>query len=209
MVNKSWKTRNGLGEEQAGGNGAMHKIIERIEENPIIAAVRDAQGLKLAMMSPVTTIFILRADIFNIKRFVEEAKEAGKNVFIHMDFLEGIGKDHKAIDYIVQVIGPDGIISTKSSHIKYAKEKGIFTVQRFFLIDSQSYETTIKTVYAIKPDMVEIMPGVMPGIIRRIADQISAPVIAGGLIDSKEDIVQVLKAGALGASTGKKGLWEL
>jgi len=57
--------------------------------------------------------------------------------------------------------------------------------------------------------MIEIMPGVMPKIIKRIAGKVSIPVIAGGLIDNSEDISELLKAGALGASTGKKELWVL
>jgi glycerol uptake operon antiterminator len=140
---------------------------------------------------------------------VERIKSADKSAFIHIDFLEGIGRDAKAIDYIIQVIQPDGIISTKSSHIKIAKEKGMFTIQRFFLIDNKSYEMATNSVKSIQPDMIEIMPGVMPGIIDRITRQLSIPVIAGGLISSKQDIMEVLKAGALAASTGKKDLWEL
>jgi len=51
------------------------------------------------------------------------------------------------------------------------------------------------------------MPAVMPNVIRRFKKEITIPVIAGGLIDSKEDIIDILKAGALGVSTGKKDLW--
>lgn len=184
-------------------------IIEKVELNPIIAAVQSEGDLEIAIKSHVTTIFLLCADIFNAKSLVDKIKAAGKKALIHIDFLEGIGKDSKAIDYIIQVIQPDGIISTKSSHIKLAKERGEFTIQRFFLIDSKSYEMTIKSVKTIKPDMIEIMPGVMPGVIERITNQISIPVIAGGLITSKQDIMEVLKAGAIGASTGKKDLWVL
>lgn len=184
-------------------------IIDRVESNPIIAAVQNEKDLSIAIKSQVSTIFLLCADIFNAKSLVDEIKNAGKSTLIHIDFLEGIGKDTKAIDYIIQVIQPDGIISTKSSHIKIAKGKGMFTIQRFFLIDNKSYEMTIKSVKSIKPDMIEIMPGVMPGVIHRITRQLSIPVIAGGLISSKQDIMEVLKAGAIGASTGKKELWEL
>ncbi|WP_352419770.1 glycerol-3-phosphate responsive antiterminator [Proteiniborus sp.] len=154
-------------------------------------------------------LYFYFVDIFNAKSLVDKIKNAGKNALIHIDFLEGIGRDAKAIDYIIHVIQPDGIISTKSSHIKIARAKGCFTIQRFFLIDSKSYEMTIKSVKSIQPDMIEIMPGVMPGVIERITRQLSIPVIAGGLISSKQDIMEVLKAGALGASTGKKNLWEL
>ncbi|MBP2026600.1 glycerol uptake operon antiterminator [Acetoanaerobium pronyense] len=184
-------------------------IVERIEDNPIIAAVQNETDVELAIASDVKTIFLLSADIFNVKSIVDKVKASGKSVLIHIDFLEGIGKDSKAIEYIVKVIQPDGIISTKSSHIKLAKEKGMFTIQRFFLIDNKSYDMTIKSVKTIKPDMIEIMPGVMPQIISRITKEISTPVIAGGLISTKQDIMDILKAGALGTSTGKKELWDL
>lgn len=184
-------------------------IIDRVELNPVIAAVQNEEDLEIAIKSQVTTIFLLCADIFNAKSLVTKIKNADKSAVIHIDFLEGIGKDAKAIDYIIKVLQPDGIISTKSSHIKIAKAKGMLTIQRFFLIDSKSYEMTIKSVKSIQPDMIEVMPGVMPGIIQRITGQLSIPVIAGGLISSKQDIMEALKAGAVGASTGKKELWEI
>lgn len=185
------------------------EIIDRIELNPVIAAVQNVNDLDTAIKSRVNTIFLLCADIFNAESLVNRIKSADKNAFIHIDFLEGIGKDAKAIDYIIKVLQPDGVISTKSSHIKIAREKGMFTIQRFFLIDSKSYEMTTKSVRSIQPDMIEIMPGVMPGVIARITGQLSIPVIAGGLISTKQDIVEALSAGALGASTGKKDLWEM
>ena len=165
--------------------------------------------MEAAVRSPVTTIFILNTDIFNLKSLVEKIRSSGKNVLVHIDFVEGLGKDQKAIDYVAQVARPDGIISTKSQHIKYAKEIGLFAIQRFFLIDSLSYHTTLRSIQQLKPDMVEIMPAVMPGVISRIARQIDVPVIAGGLIDTKKDIIEILKAGAVGASTGKRELWDL
>ncbi len=185
------------------------EIIQRIVESPIIAAVKEEKDVDEAINSQVSTIFLLHADIFNIKDMIDRIKDAGKTAFIHIDFLEGIGKDNKAIDYICEVIKPHGVITTKNSHIKYTMEKGMFVIQRFFLIDTMSYNNSVKTAQAIKPDMVEIMPGVMPTIIKRISQQLTTPVIAGGLIETKEDIISVLNSGAIAASTGKKELWSL
>lgn len=184
-------------------------IVEKIEENPIIAAIRDEKDLEGVLDSQVTTIFLLHANIFNIKSLVEKTRSHGKNVFIHIDFLEGIGKDNTAIDYIKEVICPDGIISTRSNQVRYAKEIGMFTIQRFFLIDSQSYDTTIKAVQLVQPDMIEVMPALMPKVIQKICRQLNKPVIAGGLIETKEDMIEILNAGAIGVSTGKKDLWTL
>lgn len=187
----------------------MNKIIEAIRDNPIIAAVRKPEDLSTVLASNVSTVFLLGGDIFNIKDLVQRTIDSGKCVLIHIDLLEGIGKDHKAIDYIREIIMPDGIITTKSPHVKYAKEKNMFVIQRFFLVDSQSYETAIKAAQTYEPDMIEIMPGIMPDIVKRITSQLTLPVIAGGLIDSKDHIIKLLQAGAMGISTGKNELWGL
>ncbi len=192
----------------SGGNLSLGKIIGRIEENPIIAAIRRDEDIEYALESTVTTIFLLREDIFTIEKNVQNIKDKNKSVFVHIELLEGLGRDNRAIDYLTEVIRPNGIITTRTGQVKYAREKGIYTIQRFFLVDSQSYETAIKSVQSVKPDMIEIMPAVMPGIIGRFSKDVSLPVIAGGLIDSKNDIIEALKAGALGASTGKKELWN-
>jgi glycerol uptake operon antiterminator len=187
----------------------MNDVISKISQNPIIAATRKEEDVNAAVLSAVTTVFLLHADIFNINCLVDKVKGRDKNVLIHIDFLEGLGRDSKAIDYIAEVIKPDGILTTRSTHVKHARDKGIFTVQRFFLVDSLSFDTMIKTVRSVKPDMIEIMPAVMPGVIKRICSAVRLPVIAGGLIDTKEDIIEILKAGAMGVSTGKKELWGL
>ncbi len=187
----------------------MDTIIESFGINPIIAAIRQYSDLEYAINSPISVIFLLYGDIFNIKELVDTIKKQDKKVFIHIDFIEGIGKDVKAIEYIIQEIKPNGIISTKSSHIRYAREQGAYTIQRFFIIDSQSYNTAIKTVKSVKPHMIEILPGIMPTILKKMNSDISLPIIAGGLIKNKQDIMDILNAGAIAASTAKKELWQL
>ena len=44
--------------------------------------------------------------------------------------------------------------------------------------------------------MVEIMPGIMPEIIERLKIEIKIPIIAGGLISDKKDIIAALSVGA-------------
>lgn len=185
------------------------EILDKIEQNPIIAAVRNEDFLQKAICSPVSTIFLLHANIFNIKPMVDEIKDSGKCVMIHIDFLEGIGRDNTAIDYICDVIEPHGIISTKNSNIRYAIDRGMFTIQRFFLIDSMSYNTSVKTANLIKPDMIEILPGIMPKMLKRISQQLPMPIIAGGLVEKKEDVIEILNSGALAASSGMQELWGL
>lgn len=187
----------------------MNKVLSSIEQNPVIAAARTEEDVDAALEAQVSAVFLLHCDIFNVKKLVDKVKNSSRYVFVHLDLLEGLGKDQRAVEYIAQVVRPDGIISTKTPHIKHAKEAGLFTIQRFFLLDSQSFDQTIKTAKASMPDMVEVMPAVMPPVIKKVCSLLDLPVIAGGLIESKEDIIEILKAGAIGASTGRKDLWHL
>ena len=96
---------------------------------------------------------------------------------------------------------------TKNNQLKAAKELGMLTVQRLFIIDSLSIQTTVKTSALIKPDAIEIMPGIMPKITKKLSEVIEVPVIVGGLISEKEDIEKALESGALGVSTSCRELW--
>ena len=51
------------------------------------------------------------------------------------------------------------------------------------------------------------LPGVMPKIIRKLASEMEVPLIAGGLITDKEDVINALSAGALAVSTTLSDIW--
>ncbi len=77
------------------------------------------------------------------------------------------------------------------------------------MLDSLSVETAIKSVKSTRPDAIELLPGIIPRVVARVCHETRIPVIAGGLIESKEDIIATLKAGAVGISTTKEELWYL
>jgi len=178
-----------------------------MEENPIIAAVRDINDIMFAVHSPVTTIFILGGDILSIDEMVSSVLNSGKIVFIHIDLVEGIGKDAAGIKYLARYIKPHGLISTRNHLLKLAAEEGLVTIQRMFLVDSTSFQSGIKMIHASQPDLVEVMPGLVPKAIQSLRNEIHQPVIAGGMITCKEDIIHALQGGALAVSTSNKKLW--
>ena len=186
----------------------MKEIIRRLETNPVIATVRELPAVEEAEYSQAEIVFLLCGDIFNIQELVERLHQRGKMVFIHMDLLGGIGRDAKAVEYVARVIRPDGIISTRSQLIRLAREQGLSTVQRFFLLDSQSVAVTVETANAVRPDLAEIMPGLIPSVIRQMTKSLKCPVIAGGMLTRKEELIEAIKAGAAGTSTSRAELWE-
>ncbi len=185
------------------------EIVNMIKDNPIIAAVNNLEKLDLAVSSPCRLIFLLTGSIFNIKDIVEKCKRSGKRILVHLDLLEGLSKDECALRYISEYIKPDGIITTRGNLIRIAKENNIFAIQRLFILDSMSLDTGIKSIHSTKPEAIEILPGIMPKVIRRIHSETNIPLIAGGLIIDKEDAIASLSAGAVGISTSNRAVWYM
>ena len=71
-----------------------------------------------------------------------------------------------------------------------------------------SLENAIESLRKVKPQAIEIMPGILPKVIKRINEEFSnLPIICGGLIDEKDEIIKVLSSGAMAVSTSKFEIW--
>lgn len=186
----------------------MCKIEELLIENPVIAAIRSKEDLKRAMESKSLITFVLYGNIMNIRDTCLSLKQSGKIVFIHVDMIDGLKGDYAGLEFIKKFVEPAGIITTKPANIRYAKQLQMYAIQRIFAIDSLSLKTGIKSIQDTSPNAVEVMPGVSGKIIKKLKQGINEPVIAGGLIDTKSDIMEALSQGALAISTTSKKLWN-
>lgn len=184
------------------------KIKEILERNPVIPAIKNDTYLEEVKKSSSEVVFVIISNLLNITDIVTELKKAGKIVFVHVDMIEGLSSSAYGVEYIIKNTGLDGIITTKHNVVGIANKNNVPVIQRFFILDSFSFTNTIAHIRENKPSAVEILPGIMPKIIKKIKKLISIPVIAGGLIDEKEDVINALKAGAEGISTTDKNLWE-
>lgn len=173
----------------------------------IIAAVRSDEDFERAINSKVKIIFDLAPDISNINTRIDSAHNANKAIFVHIDLAAGVGRDKSGIEFLKR-LGLDGILSTKASMIRFAKEAGMKAVQRFFIIDSRSVTAAIEGIKTSKADMIEVMPGIAVRIIKRLKSEIDTPIIAGGLIETSADIDAAISAGSVAVSTGKFELWQ-
>ncbi|MFI3174468.1 MAG: glycerol-3-phosphate responsive antiterminator [Bacillota bacterium] len=180
-----------------------------VEQNPIIGAVKDFEGLEKSLQSDLEVIFILFGDICNIAEITEKITAVGKIALVHMDLIVGLSSKEISVDYIKNNTTANGIISTKLPIIKRAKELGLFTVYRIFVIDSMSLKNIETQPKAIKADFIEILPGTMPRTIQKICKISKQPVIAGGLISEKVEVMEALDAGAIAISTTNQMIWEL
>lgn len=91
---------------------------------------------------------------------------------------------------------------------RLAKEQGLLSVQRFFVVDTKGMDSIEETLKNTNPDMIEIMPGLILKAIKHF-DGSRIPVIAGGLIQTKCEVMDALAAGALAVSSGQTELWYI
>ena len=191
--------------------GRMNAEFYRLmENNPVIAAVKDEAGLETACRCRnVRVVFILYGTVCSIEEIAGRVKEAGQAVIVHLDLIEGLGGKEVAVDFIRSHTEADGIISTKPQLIRKAGECGLYTVLRVFILDSMSLKNVPRQVRAAEPDMLEMLPGIMPGIIRNVKRTVKVPVIAAGLISGKEDVIRALSAGAISVSATDPAGWEM
>lgn len=173
----------------------------------IFAAVKNDADFSKAVASSVDTIFLLASDIFTLKSRIDDAHKAGKKIFVHFDFINGLGKDKFGIQY-VKHISPDGIISVKPNIIRQSREAGLVSIQRFFVVDSKAVDTAFEMIESVKPHMIEVMPGIAYKAIKAFADKLSIPVIAGGLVSNADEVECAIEHGAEAISTGNCNLWN-
>lgn len=186
----------------------MNPLSSQLNSNPVIAAINDEHSSKLACQSDAKVIFILGCNICSLPNIVDMIKTSGKIVFVHVDLVEGLGKDTWAISYLKQNIKPHGIISTRHNLVKFAKDHKLLAVQRMFLLDSASIRSGIDMAKRSKADFIELMPGVIPKAISSIKRHIPQDIIAGGMIRTQIEVKNALNSGAIGVSTSNKELWK-
>jgi glycerol uptake operon antiterminator len=183
------------------------RMLSSLKKYPIIGAIKNESGLKACLTSKSQVIFVLYGDICNIKRIIDTIKSANKIAIVHIDLIAGLSNSEIAVNYLAENTDLDGIISTKYNLIKAGNEKGLITVQRIFIIDSLAIKSLNNNLKQGRMDFIEILPGVMPKVIKKIVSGTKVPIIAGGLISDQEDIQNSLDAGAIGVSTTKEDLW--
>ena len=179
--------------------------MEIFSKKRIIAAVRSRYEFEKAVKSEADNIFLLSANIIELLWYIDTAKSHGKRLFLHMDMTDGLGKDSAAVEYIAK-LGVFGIISTRGNIIKTAKNFGLCTVQRFFIVDGQSVKTALETLHSTKPSYAELMPGLVYKAFAEFSEE-STPIIAGGLINTPEEVKSAFDFGAVAVSTSESSLW--
>ncbi|SHI99390.1 glycerol-3-phosphate responsive antiterminator [Propionispora hippei] len=184
-------------------------ILKTIVNGPIIPAVRTIQDFKYAMSNTAAPgVIVLFGDINTVSSLLEQAKQYKKRLILHLDLLEGIGRDKPGINFLARQ-GVSAVITTKTQIGKMAHEDGMIVIQRLFCMDSEAVRTGIQAAKALKPDAIEVLPGMVPrSVVQRLLSEVGRPVLAGGLMQTEEEVVEAIKNGVYAVSTSKRELWN-
>ena len=186
----------------------MHPLAETLLDEPVIAAVKTDEALTAALASPCSAVFLLASTLLTVDGLVRRIHDAGKLAVVHIDLVDGLSSREIAVDSLNALCHPDGIISTRPTLIRRARHR-LLTVQRAFILDSLSLTSLSGQLEQGKPDFVEILPGIMPRVIAEISARTQVPVIAGGLLRDKADVMAAMRAGAAAVSTSAPSLWDI
>lgn len=183
-------------------------IAGLVQKGAVIPAARSQDDFAAAVLTNSPAIIVLFGDINELPRLVRRGQECRKNLIVHLDLFEGIGKDKSGVRFLART-GMPALITTKPHLGKMAREEGLLVIQRLFLMDSESLRTGINMLKGFKPDAVEILPALVPGeIVREIIREIDIPVLAGGLIRTPADVAFAIGNGVYAVSTSRRNLWK-
>ncbi|MFJ5717966.1 glycerol-3-phosphate responsive antiterminator [Neobacillus sp. NPDC093127] len=174
----------------------------------VLPAIRKIEDVEKMMSSNYEYMVILDLHVSRLKPIFQMAQSNHKKLIIHMDLVHGLKSDEYSTEYICQEYKPFGLISTKGSVILKARQKGVKSIQRLFLLDTSSIEKSFALIERTQPDYIEVLPGIMPKIIKDIRNRTKREVFAGGLIDTIEEVEQAYEAGAVTITTSNKELWK-
>ncbi|PTX61210.1 glycerol uptake operon antiterminator [Melghirimyces profundicolus] len=181
-----------------------------IRQHPVIAAVRNEEELNRLKGTKPKVCFLLFGEINTLARTVERVRRTGKQVYLHVDLAQGFGNDRAALKYIKREIAPDGVLTTRTHLVRFAREEGLFVIQRLFIPDTMSVETGKQLLKQSRADAVEVMPGVVPAwVYDELKRKREIPIVAGGLLRRAADVKNAIENGASAVSVSSVELWDM
>ncbi|ADE67586.1 MULTISPECIES: glycerol-3-phosphate responsive antiterminator [Priestia] len=175
----------------------------------VLPAVRDMKQLEKFLVSNYEYGVLLDNQVGMLKGIMKEVHKHEKKLIIHLDLIHGLKHDEYAVDFLCQEFKPAGIISTRTNVILKAKQRGIYAIQRVFLLDSTALKKSYELMKKVKPDYIELLPGIVPTLIQEVKAETGIPVLAGGLIRTAEEVHNALEAGASAVTTSNRELWSI
>ena len=187
---------------------AATEFVARLADAPCCAAIVDAGRLEAALASRSQVVFVLRGNGLELADLVRRVHEAGKLIAVHLDLVDGLKADHWGVSWLART-GVDAVITSHGQLMSVIRNEGATAIHRLLLSRREHLDTAVSALARSRPDIVEILPGVILPSITGLLPRLEIPMLAGGFIRTPFDARAALRAGAIGVTTSSEGLWDL
>ena len=186
----------------------LQRLAYLLEGTHIIPAVRMPEFISRSAGAPGRLVYFLFSNPEHIAEMVEVVAASHKVPMVNVDLAAGLSRDEAAVSYLAHR-GVQGIISTHVEPLRAARDFGLFTIKRTFLVDSSALESGLRSLDQFLPDALEVMPAIAaPRILPRMRQLYPPlPVIAGGLITTLREIEDLIQQGITSVSVSDSRLW--
>jgi len=192
-------------------NHIMKQTFEdNLKKSKLIAAIKHPKSIERAIKykENIAAVILMTGNILTVKQYVDVLQKEGLPVILHVEKIGGLQVDDYGIDFIANV-KPFAIVTTKSSIIKRAKSRGLFVIQRVFLIDTEVYDNLLANVDHFQADIIEIMPSRVTDFLEKLSKVSPIPIITGGLLTTPHHAKEALEHGAAAVTTSNTELWKI
>jgi glycerol uptake operon antiterminator len=180
-----------------------------LRTHPVIPALRSLHDCAAAAAAPSRVVYLLAAGLSTLDEYLHTLREQDKEVLVNIDLFAGLSRDREAVSYL-QASGCSGIISTHTDVLNLARSHGLYAVQRTFIIDSDSVNSSMRSLRKFVPDALELLPApVAPRMLSALRQDFpSVAAVGGGLVSSLQEADSLIRQGLDAVSTGNPQLWS-
>lgn len=90
--------------------------------NRVLPAIRNMKDFEKVLRTEHSHIILLETRLSQLESIIKLAKKHNKKVIVHTDLVQGLKADEYGLEYLVNNIKVDGLISTRLNVISYAKK---------------------------------------------------------------------------------------
>lgn len=176
----------------------------------IIPSIRMIKDLSHALTFNNEYILLSESHIGNLKSLVDMCHKANKKVVVNAELIGGLNLDKIGINLLKKLYHVDIVICASTAKLNMIKSVGLQTIHRVTLMDSKSFDNSLKALADSKCDAIEVRPGVYGlKFINKIKQARDVPMFLGGFIEDVEMIDKAKEAGFVGITTSCKDLWTI
>lgn len=189
------------------GSDGAERLTRRLRDHPCCAAIVDDRQLAPALASDAPIVFVLRGNGLDLASTIRRIHDEDKLVAVHLDLVDGLRADHAGVVWLAR-LGADAIITSHGQLVATIRAEGAAAIQRLLLSRRGHLDQALGAIRRSRPDIVEVLPGVVLPAVRRLLGDFEPPLLAGGFVRTAEEVEAILAAGAIGVTTSTPALWS-